>query len=177
MARQQSIAFGLAVTDLALSFFSLGLSIGRAIEKNRAESLRPVAPSTTYCVQTLATKQSAPAKGTPAERPKTAEPEMVSLGTFKVTHYCPCAKCCGKSDGITATGTVATPGQTLAVDPSVIPYGTKVVLKYNDGTTEDYIAEDRGGAIRGNRVDVFMGQHRAAVHAGVRTAEVFVVKE
>jgi 3D (Asp-Asp-Asp) domain-containing protein len=103
------------------------------------------------------------------------EPLLVSLGRFKVTHYCPCEKCCGKSDGITATGTYATPGRTLAVDPSVIPYGSKVILRYEDGTVDDYIAEDRGGAIKGNRVDVFMGQHRAALHAGVRYAEVFLV--
>jgi 3D (Asp-Asp-Asp) domain-containing protein len=110
-----------------------------------------------------------------AEAEAVEEPLLVSLGRFKVTHYCPCEICCGKSDGITATGTYATPGRTLAVDPSVIPFGSKVLLKYEDGTTDDYIAEDRGGAIKGNRVDVFMGQHKAALHAGVRYAEVFLV--
>lgn len=111
------------------------------------------------------------------EQARANEPKMVSLGVFTVSHYCPCKKCCGKDDGITATGTVATPGRTLAVDPSVIPYGSKVVLKYEDGTIDDYIAEDRGGAINGKKVDVFMGQHRAAVHAGIRRAEVFLVVE
>ena len=111
-----------------------------------------------------------------AEQPRANEPKMVSLGVFTVSHYCPCEKCCGKDDGITATGTVATPGRTLAVDPSVIPFGSKVVLKYEDGTVDDYIAEDRGGAINGKKVDVFMGQHRAAVYAGIRRAEVFLVE-
>lgn len=165
----------LLVLSLALLFavavcsFAIGKKVGEI------ESTAPVAPSTTYCVQTLAAKTEPVTEQ--VEAPKPTEPELVSLGTFKVTHYCPCSKCCGKSDGITATGTVAVPGRTLAVDPRVIPYGTKVVLKYNDGTVEDYIAEDRGGSIRGNRVDVFMGQHRAALYAGVRTAEVFIVKE
>lgn len=172
MNRKEKILAFIVITMLALCLISVGMALGYLVAQPKLPE--PVAPSTTYCVQTLAAKQSTPAKGTPAERPKTAEPEMVSLGTFKVTHYCPCAKCCGKSDGITATGTKATPGRTLAVDPRVIPYGTKVVLKYSDGTTEDYIAEDRGGAIKGNRVDVFMGQHRAALYAGVRTAEVFI---
>lgn len=112
-----------------------------------------------------------------AEQTPACETKMVSLGVFTVSHYCPCEKCCGKDDGITATGTVATPGRTLAVDPSVIPYGSKVVLKYEDGTVDDYIAEDRGGAINGKKVDVFMGQHRAALHAGIRRAEVFLVTE
>ena len=111
-----------------------------------------------------------------AQQTREYEPKMVSLGTFTVSHYCPCEKCCGKTDGITATGTVATPGRTLAVDPSVIPYGSKVILKYEDGTVDDYIAEDRGGAINGNKVDVFMLQHRAALHAGIRKAEVFLVE-
>lgn len=105
-----------------------------------------------------------------------ADPNMVSMGTFTVTHYCPCTYCTD-GDGITATGTVATPGRTLAVDPRIIPYGSKVVLKFSDGTTEDYIAEDCGGSVNGKKVDVFMGHHNAAIHAGIRSAEVFLVVE
>ena len=131
-----------------------------------------VAPKAAQAV--CETEQPEQTEETEAPTTPVEEPELVSLGTFKVTHYCPCAKCCGKSDGITATGTVATPGRTLAVDPSVIPYGSIVVLRYEDGTEEDYIAEDCGGAINGNKVDVFMGTHRAALYAGVRTAEVLV---
>lgn len=106
------------------------------------------------------------------------EPQFVSLGTFKVTHYCPCKKCCGKDPdhpayGITATGTVATAGRTVAVDPDVIPYGTEVLVRYEDGTEHTYIAEDCGGAIDGNRLDVFMDSHGAAWDAGIKTAEVF----
>ena len=66
-----------------------------------------------------------------------------SLGEFVITHYCACEKCTD-GDGITATGTKATEGRTIAVDPEVIPYGTMVVI---DGHT--YIAEDCGGAIKG----------------------------
>ena len=46
------------------------------------------------------------------------------IGTFTVTHYCPCEICCGKTDGITFTGTQATEGRTVAVDPDVIPLGS-----------------------------------------------------
>lgn len=91
-----------------------------------------------------------------------------SLGEFVISYYCSCEKCCNKSDGITATGTQATEGRTIAVDPSVIPYGTMVVI---DGHT--YIAEDCGGAIKGNRIDIYMDSHEEALKAGVKTAEVF----
>lgn len=91
-----------------------------------------------------------------------------SLGEFVITHYCACEKCTVDGDGITATGTKAASGRTIAVDPEVIPYGTTVII---DGKT--YIAEDCGGAIKGNRIDIFMNSHEEALKAGVRTAEVF----
>ena len=74
----------------------------------------------------------------------TAEP----LGLFELTAYCPCSACCGKNDGITATGTVATEGRTVAVDPNVIPYGTTIEVIYPDGSRARYVAEDCGGAIK-----------------------------
>lgn len=96
--------------------------------------------------------------------------ELVLLGTFRVTHYCPCEKCCGASSkGITATGTRAEAGRTIAVDPSVIPFGTTV---YIDG--QSYVAEDTGFGINGKRIDVFMEDHTEALKAGVRNAEVYV---
>ena len=77
------------------------------------------------------------------------------------TAYCPCVKCCGKTDGITATGTKATAGRTIAVDPSVIPYGTEVII---NGHT--YVAEDCGGAINGNDIDVYFDTHEEALQFG-----------
>lgn len=111
----------------------------------------------------------------PVEDKPVEEPELLALGEFKITHYCPCSKCCGKwADGITATGTQATQGRTIAVDPDVIPYGTEVMVVYEDGTEVVYIAEDCGGAIRGNRIDVYMDSHEAALIGGIKSAEVFV---
>lgn len=96
------------------------------------------------------------------------------LGEFTLTAYCPCAACCGKSDGITATGTTATEGRTIAVDPHVIPYGSTVTLYYEDGTVHTYTAEDCGGAIKENRIDVFFNSHEAARAFGVQSAMVYV---
>ena len=97
-----------------------------------------------------------------------------SLGEFTLTAYCPCTKCCGKSDGITSTGTTATEDRTIAVDPAVIPYGSTVTLYYEDGTVHTYTAEDCGGAIRENRIDVFFDDHQTAREFGVQTAYVYV---
>lgn len=96
--------------------------------------------------------------------------EPPTTTTFKVTAYCPCVKCCGKTDGITATGTVATAGRTIAVDPTVIPYGSEVIL---NGVT--YIAEDCGGAIKGNKIDMFFDTHEEALQWGVKYIEGVVV--
>lgn len=98
----------------------------------------------------------------------------INLGTFNVTAYCPCKQCCGKDEGdpgygITAIGTRATEGRTIAVDPDVIPYGTKVY--FNGGT---YVAEDCGGAIQGNHIDLYFDSHEAALEWGYRQREVLV---
>lgn len=96
------------------------------------------------------------------------EKPLFSLGDFTATAYCPCVECCGKTDGITATGTKATAGRTIAVDPDVIPYGTEVII---NGHT--YTAEDCGGAIVGNSVDIFFNTHEEAQQFGVQEVEIF----
>lgn len=99
------------------------------------------------------------------------------LGEFRITHYCACKECCGKDDGITATGTVATEGRTIAVDPDVIPYGSEVAVFYDDGRICHYIAEDCGGAIDGLEVDVFIADHDRARNLGVKSGGVYIVNE
>lgn len=101
------------------------------------------------------------------------EPAETSLGEFKVTYYCPCAKCCGKTDGITASGTLAQEGITVAADWTVIEPGTKL---YIDGVGQR-VVEDKGGAIKGNRIDVFMDSHERALQAGVHEAQVYLISE
>lgn len=94
------------------------------------------------------------------------------LEEYKITAYCPCVKCCEKwADGYTATGTKATAGRTVAVDPELIPYGSKVII---DGM--EYIAEDCGGAIKGNRIDIFFDTHEEALEFGVQYKEVKVIE-
>lgn len=81
---------------------------------------------------------------------------------YKVTAYCSCAKCCGKTNGITSSGKKATAGRTIAA-PSSFAFGTKVLIN-----GKEYVVEDRGGAIKGNRIDVYMNSHSAAIAWGVK---------
>lgn len=96
------------------------------------------------------------------------EPEREFIGTYTLTAYCGCCHCCGKSDGITSTGTHAEQGRTVAVDPSVIPYGTRLMIGDNY-----YIAEDCGGAIQGNRIDIYFNDHQQALDFGVKNIDVY----
>jgi len=108
----------------------------------------------------------------------TEEPELILLGEYEATAYCPCSKCCGKwASGITATGTTAEAGRTIAVDPTVIPYGSKVVLVDSRGFGHEYIAEDCGGAIKGNRVDIYFDTHDEALQFGRQKMTAYLVKE
>lgn len=74
--------------------------------------------------------------------------------------------------GITSTGTKPRVNHTIAVDPKVIPYGSKVYIE-GYGT---YIAEDCGGAIKGNKIDIFMSSNTECNKFGVRKAKVYIVK-
>lgn len=95
------------------------------------------------------------------------------LGTFRITHYCPCSICCGPwSNGITSTGVTAITNHTIAVDPSQIPYGSKVVI--ND---QVYVAEDCGGAIKKNCIDIYVATHPEGQSKGVYYAEVYFLQE
>ncbi len=101
----------------------------------------------------------------------------VFLGEFTLTAYCPGRCCCGKwASGYTATGTLATEGRTIAVDPHVIPYGSRVLLIFPNGTQRTYIAEDCGG-VNGNHIDVFFDDHQAARVFGVQSAMAYLEAE
>ena len=97
------------------------------------------------------------------------------LDNVTVTHYDCCVECCGKTDGITASGVRATPGVTVAVDPAVIPLGADVLVDYGDGILHYYRADDTGSGVVGNCIDLCVADHQTAVQLGRRTATVWWV--
>ena len=104
---------------------------------------------------------------------KSNEYKLVYLGNFKLTHYC-CEKykhICGTGTGITATGTKVTAGRTIAVDPKVIPYGTKVYIEGYGWRT----AEDCGGAVKNKQIDIAVDTHQRALSIGTRSGGVWIL--
>lgn len=94
-------------------------------------------------------------------------------GTYTITAYCSCSKCCGEwADGFTFTGELAHEGVTIAADPSVLPLGTIVEI---EGIGQR-VVQDIGGAIDGNEIDLFFYSHEAALAFGIQYLEVTVIQ-
>lgn len=103
------------------------------------------------------------------------------LGMYTLTAYCSCELCCGEyaknrpvdENGqeivIGSTGAVLKAGHSIAVDPDVIPYGSIIVIN-----GKEYVAEDCGGAIKENRIDVYFNDHNEALQFGIQKADVFI---
>lgn len=111
----------------------------------------------------------------PVDMQEVIKPEPESLGVFTITHYCRenYPHICNNGDATqTATGTVPTPGRTIAADPDVIPYGTTVLI---DG--HEYVVEDCGGAIKDKRIDILVDTHAEALSLGIYETEVYAKVE
>ena len=88
----------------------------------------------------------------------------------KTTGYCNCSSCAGQWAGAaTASGTRPRENHTIAVDKRIIPLGTKVRIG-----DETYVAEDTGGAIKGNKIDVYYASHGKAMAHGVKYQKIRV---
>lgn len=105
-------------------------------------------------------------KGTISGERKSANPRKLRM---KVTAYCPCAKCCGQfADGITASGKPAK-GKLIAADKR-FAFGTRMHVP-GYGTAS---VEDRGGAIKGDRLDLLFPTHQDALQWGVKYLDVTI---
>ncbi|MCM1082690.1 MAG: 3D domain-containing protein [Clostridium sp.] len=96
------------------------------------------------------------------------------VGDFTLTAYCPCTICCGQwsnpANPTTASGTTATAGRTIAADTSRFPFGTQLVIN-----GQVYTVEDVGGAIQGNKIDIYFNTHQEAINFGRQSAQVYRV--
>ena len=107
-----------------------------------------------------------------AEKLEQESPQIKILKDVKLTAYCkePHAHICNNGDASnTATMIAPTVGRTIAVDPKVIPYGARVTIN-----GKAYIAEDTGGDIKGNRIDILFETHQEALEFGIQYADVVV---
>ena len=86
-------------------------------------------------------------------------------GQFTVTYYWPGEDIYGR---LTSTGAIAEEGRTIAVDPSIIPYGSIVLINGNE-----YVAQDCGGAIKGNKIDIFVDSPKTQKY----TVEIYIKRE
>jgi len=96
---------------------------------------------------------------------------------MRVTGYCPCRQCCGDfSDGITANNHRIQPGDTFVAADKSYRFGTEMVIPgYN--TRQSVQVMDRGGAIKGNRLDIFFHSHQQALQWGVQHLDVLIKVE
>lgn len=112
--------------------------------------------------------------------------KLTYLGVFDTTFYCAgygdgCAVC--GTYGITSTGTICSPlGNalvTIAVDPRVIPYGTKLKILWGNQIIYG-IAEDTGGFSGGlypvNQIDICVANHEEALQYGIMELKVYIVE-
>lgn len=100
--------------------------------------------------------------------------EFFQVEEFEITAYAPLdpqaieGMCYSGDPRVTRTGATSTPGRTIAVDPKVIPFSTPV---YIEGIGWR-IAEDTGGAIKGNKIDVMVETRKEAFAIGRQTVRV-----
>ena len=115
-------------------------------------------------IRTASTNPATTASTTLAKKVEGITPKV---GTFNTSAYCACVSCCGKSNGITASGAPASTWYTVAAG-SCYPMGTVIYIPYfkdkpNGGW---FVVQDRGGAISSNRLDIYMGSHSQALQFG-----------
>ena len=96
---------------------------------------------------------------------------LVSLGDFKITAYCPCRQCSEGWGRQTSSGALATANHTVAVDRRIIPIGSRLLIN-----GQEYVAEDIGGGVKGNHIDIYFNTHAETTQHGVRSTEVFLIQ-
>lgn len=147
-------------TCLLMGGFSIA-KIDAACGENRPDEIQPrVAP-----VYASITDE-------PEPEPK---PTLISLGEFTLSHYCVenYPHICNDGDSTyTASGTRSTPGRSIAADPTVLPYGTHVMINGHE-----YVVEDCGSLIQDRRIDIMVETHDEANELGMKKAEVFLIAE
>ena len=156
---------------ITLGMVLVGASFALADDKAVAEGI--ILPEELNETTAILTPSVAIAENEPTTQPE----EWIDA---VATAYCPCEICCGKwalnrPDGIvyTASGAIAEEGVTIAADWSVYSPGT---ILYIEGIGERTV-QDRGGAISGQKIDVFFNNHEDALHFGRQEVRIKVISD
>lgn len=173
------VAFGAIIAAIIVELLAISAINCRAVEPAvKAEKVL----ACTYSPELIAIAQE------PQDEPEEAENDLIEAALLsrahvieecEITHYCAerYPHICGTGDGLTATGTKVTPYVSCAVDPRYIPYGSTVMVDFGDGDLHYYVADDCGGAIKGNHIDLCVSTHAEANNLGTKTATVYWCKE
>jgi 3D (Asp-Asp-Asp) domain-containing protein len=187
--RRNALHFsGLVIGLLTFVIVSISATAGKAADEEHLKR-RPTAPALSMLMATTATPAPTPSPvssaaaellheftiaPSPMTSSRASNPRTVWM---EVTAYCPCKKCCGKNArGITASGLRVThnAGLFVAADANLFPFHTNLQIPgYANGTSVPVL--DRGGAIKGNHLDVFFPTHQEAKEWGRRMVEVTIV--
>ena len=131
-----------------------------APEAIMVEALQETAQAEEAPPEAIEVKDAAPAAAVPAAE------RWESLGTWKLTAYCPQECCNGKGRAWkTASGAPMKTGRTVAA--AGLPFGTELMIN-----GQIYVVEDRG--VHGKHVDILFQDHKSARNFGVQKAEVFI---
>ena len=152
---------------VALGAFCVTSEKAESKHENIDETTGYITETTAETEETKCENETTIEPSTEAETEVQPEAEYIEM-TVTATAYCPCLRCTD-GDGLTATNTKATAGRTIAVDPRKIPYGTEVIINGNT-----YIAEDCGGAIKENRIDIYFDTHEEALQFGIQKLTAYI---
>lgn len=148
----------------------LGTRQGTAIGQSTQEN--PLTPAELA----VEAQSAAPLTGpdNPSTRQAASEADAERVIEMTATAYAPGPHDNDQWGSKTFMGTQVRPG-IIAVDPSIIPLGSQVYIQYPDGHGEYARAEDTGGAIKGNRIDVARATVEKAQDFGLQQVKVYVL--
>lgn len=172
--RRNDIINSILIILFLIDCFLFALWIGTRIKEKEETKQIIIEDQEAIHIESTAFEVPCP-KVTPVDFYDSYIPATSHSAVFTVTHYCGCSKCCGsysagsESEALGAAGKRLEALVSVAVDPSVIPLGTVM----HDAEGHLYRAEDTGGGIKGNRIDLFVGDHQEALNMGVREVTLY----
>jgi len=182
LMRRNALTFTFSIYAVLLVLVLLS-AVGKAGEKRATVSATPATPATSTSLLMLASSVEVPVsddsqellheQSATAAIPQAASKPRVMM--MEVTAYCPCKECCGKNArGITASGLRVSHNNGLFVAAdSALPFHTRLVIP-GYASDKPVPVIDRGGAIKGSRLDVFFPTHEEALKWGRRMITVTV---